>query len=158
MKDDLSLRVEPLLNQSDERKGLVEQLREATRYERSVSTYARLCRQAADLLERDSIQLRECGEEVVKKSIATKQSTDATGNSATEFAFSYGPKDESRDEIQSRFDNLSEQIETYRTQTEQRYYAWCGSAAALKMVEDQRNIVWKKLMGTISNPPSEGAK
>ena len=70
------------MNQSDERKGLVERLRAVTWLPAKT-----VCIEAADLLERDSIQLRECGEEVVQASIATKQSTDATGHSATEWDF-----------------------------------------------------------------------
>lgn len=72
------------LNQSDERKQLVERLR---RNSRCHTEDHYLMERAADLLERDSIQLRECGEEVVQASIATKQSTDATGYSATEWDF-----------------------------------------------------------------------
>jgi hypothetical protein len=77
------------MNQSDERKGLVARLRRETWRSggpTSPQTIGLLV-EAADLLERDSIQLRECGEEVVQASIATKQSTDATGHSATEWDF-----------------------------------------------------------------------
>lgn len=76
------------LNQSDERKGLVERLRDAAKNtEGLLYSRRKMLNEAADLLERDSIQLRECGEEVVQASIATKQSTDATGHSATEWDF-----------------------------------------------------------------------
>lgn len=51
------------LNQSDERKQLVERLR---RNSRGHTEDHYLMERAADLLERDSIQLRECGEEVVQ--------------------------------------------------------------------------------------------
>ena len=55
------------LNQSDERKGLVERLRDAAKNtEGLLYSRRKMLNEAADLLERDSIQLRECGEEVVQ--------------------------------------------------------------------------------------------
>ena len=61
------------MNQSDERKGLVERLRAVTWLPAKT-----VCIEAADLLERDSIQLRECGEEVVqpKRQIESSKTTD----------------------------------------------------------------------------------
>lgn len=71
------------LNQSDERKGLVERLRDAAKNtEGLLYSRRKMLNEAADLLERDSIQLRECGEEVVQPKPQIESSRVAENSNA----------------------------------------------------------------------------